>query len=422
MATNALYKILNQYSFEIKKSSPKKQVLFVKAKDKNAAQKNIETELKKNKFVFFRKKDSALSGSTEVTVIDYGKIVKDGSVILVFKPASGGMQETTLNSTITELAPALAFTHGYKPKDVSDFYNFLKSVNHKKSSVYVIDRDIESGKKFVDEFPQSSKFEEKMENAMGVLKYLNDENKKNPIDNVFWGYRAKPMYQGVQISDKHKGDLFVSYKNKKMLGVSLKAGDETSKEPKLNTYVNVVLESLDKDQVNILRTSLYNKVYKRFSSDKTNYDKGSSKKEVLLKLSSLEKTDLTEYDKTYDEGLVIIRDTLTKVFEKNVKTTVDYLNTAIGGTTGGVPLLVVKAYGTSYKILTDEDDVVSFLPKVKKIKSYGSTTSKQDFYIDLIANASEKLVLKFAVRTNKSGDEHKLGQFYNLAVKFNGIV
>jgi hypothetical protein len=40
----------------------------------------------------------------------------------------------------------------------------------------------------------------------------------------------------------------------------------------------------------------------------------------------------------------------------------------------------------------------------------------------LIANASEKLVLKFAVRTNKSGDEHKLGQFYNLAVKFNGIV
>ena len=128
MATNALYKILNQYSFEIKKSSPKKQVLFVKAKDKNAAQKNIETELKKNKFVFFRKKDSALSGSTEVTVIDYGKIVKDGSVILVFKPASGGMQETTLNSTITELAPALAFTHGYKPKDVSDFYNFLKIV------------------------------------------------------------------------------------------------------------------------------------------------------------------------------------------------------------------------------------------------------------------------------------------------------
>jgi hypothetical protein len=133
-----------------------------------------------------------------------------------------------------------------------------------------------------------------------------------------------------------------------------------------------------------LRTSLYNKVYKRFSSDKTNYDKGSSKKEVLLKLSSLEKTDLTEYDKTYDEGLVIIRDTLTKVFEKNVKTTVDYLNTAIGGTTGGVPLLVVKAYGTSYKILTDEDDVVSFLPKVKKIKSYGSTTSKQDFYKEAV--------------------------------------
>jgi hypothetical protein len=26
------------------------------------------------------------------------------------------------------------------------------------------------------------------------------------------------------------------------------------------------------------------------------------------------------------------------------------------------------------------------------------------------------------VRTNKTGDLHKLGQFFNLAVKFNGIV
>jgi hypothetical protein len=28
----------------------------------------------------------------------------------------------------------------------------------------------------------------------------------------------------------------------------------------------------------------------------------------------------------------------------------------------------------------------------------------------------------FSVRTNKSGVEHKLGHFYNLSVKFNGIM
>ena len=415
---NALFNILNKYSYEIKKSSATRQVLYIKDKDKTGAQKDIEKQLTKSKLSFYRKKDNQLSGSTEVTVIDYSFVVKNGTVVLVFKPAAGGMQETTLNSTITELAPALAFTEGYKPKTVQDFYNFLKEVNHDKASVYVVDRDIESGKKFVDEFPKSSKFEEKMENAMGVLKYLHEEHKKRPIKNVLWGYRAKPD----RVDDKHKGDLFIVYKNGKMLGVSLKAGEEKSKEPKLNTYVNVILENLAPKEVDVLRTALYNKVYKRFSSDKTTYDKGQSKKDILSKLSHYEKTDLAGYDKTYDEGLVIIRDTLIKIFEKNVKTTVDYLNKAIGGQDESVPLLVVKAYGKDYKILTDEDDVVVFLPKVKKIKCYASTSSKQDFFIELIASSTDKLVLKFAVRTNKTGDEHKLGQFYNLAVKFNGIV
>ena len=139
-------------------------------------------------------------------------------------------------------------------------------------------------------------------------------------------------------------------------------------------------------------------------------------------MASLEKADVKEYDKLYDDNLDIIREYLTEVFEKNVKKTIGYLNTAIAGKDESVPLIVIKAFSTNYKILTDEDDVAVFLPKVKKIKAYASTTSKQDFYIELSANGSEKLKLKFAVRTNKTGDEHKLGQFFNLAVKFNGIV
>jgi hypothetical protein len=416
--SNPLFSIVNQYPNEVKKTTRTKSVIYIKSKDKTKTQNDIEKELKKQKFSFYRKKDSALSGSTEVTVIDYSHIVKDGIVILVFKPASGGMNETTLNSTITELAPALAFTHGYNPKSVEDFYDFLKTIDHKKSSVYVIDRDIEAGKKFVDEFPQSSKFKDKMENAMGVLKYLNEENKKNPIADVKWGYREKP----AGIDSKHKGDLFLIYKNKKMLGVSLKAGDETSKEPKLNTYVNPILETLDLKQIDELRLELWKKTYKKFSANKFYYDKGQEKKEVIEKLAHLEKTDLKEYDKLYDDGLDIIRNVLTATFAKNVAKTVQYLNVAIAGKDESVPLLVIKAYGTNYKILTDEDDVAVFLPKVKKIKSYPSTTSKQDFYIELFGSGSEKLLLKFAVRTNKTGDEHKLGQFFNLAVKFNGVV
>jgi len=419
MTKNPLYNILNQYAYEIneKKSTKAKQVVTIKAKDKAGAQKEIETKLSKDKFVYYRKKDNALSGSTEVTVIDYNHLVKGGSVILVFKPASGGMNETTLNSTITELAPALAFEGDYKPKSVEDFYSFLKSVDHKKSNVYVAPDNRKAGEDYVNQFPESSKFKEKMENAMGVLKYLYEEHKKRPIAKVYWGYRQKPP----GVDGKHKGDLFLEYKNGKMLGVSLKAGEEGSSEPKLNTYVNVILEEMDMKKVNDLRLKLWNKTYKSFSKDKFYYDKGPEKKEVLKKLEAFERNDLKEYEKMYDNDLEIIRDTLMEVFEKNTKKTVDYLNKAIVGKDESVPLLVIKAYGTNYKILTDEDDVAVFLPKTKSVKCMASPSSKQDFFIELTATAIDRMTLKFSVRTNKTGSEHKLGQFYNLAVKFNGV-
>ena len=417
--SNALYEIVNKYANEVKesKSTRTKIVIFIKTKDKTGSQKEIEKELTKKKFTHYRKKDNALSGSTEVTVVDYDHNVKGGIVVLVFKPASGGMNETTLNSTITELAPALAFSGGYKPKTIEDFYDYLKTVDHKKANVYVASDNRKSGEDYINQFPESSKFKEKMENAMGVLKYLYEEHKKRPISKVYWGYRQKPP----GVDGKHKGDLFLEYKNGKMLGVSLKAGEEGSSEPKLNTYVNVILEELNLKNVNELRLKLWNKTYKNFSKDKFYYDKGPERRQVLEKLDSFEKNDLKEYDKMYDNDLEIIRDTLMEVFEKNTKKTVDYLNKAIVGKDESVPLLVIKAYGTNYKILTDEDDVAVFLPKTKSVKCMASPSSKQDFFIQLTATATDRMTLKFSVRTNKTGSEHKLGQFYNLAVKFNGV-
>jgi hypothetical protein len=420
MATkiDPVVKILNQYTYEFKKdkSNRKKQVYFIKTNDRTRTQKEIEAQLNKAK-IPNRQEKSSLSGSTKVTVIPTPlPTVKDNVTILVFKPASGGMAETTLNSTITELAPALGFVNKMNVKTVEEFYAKLKLVDHKKSSVYVAPRDIKAGEDFVNNFPKSSKFKIKMENAMGVLNWLKGENKVNPISNVFWGYRAKP--EGVD--SKHKGDLFVVYKTGKMLGVSLKAGEEKSSEPKLNTYVNPILEKINPTAIQELRTLLFEKVYKQVGITSINYDK-LEKKQTITKLAELEKSDEKRYNELYDMSLGIIRDTLIHSFEKNVKTSVEYLRKAITGQDGAVPLLVLKAYGTQVKILTDEDDVEVFLNKTKKIKAYASTTSKQDFFIELINTPADKLVMKFSVRTNKTGDEHKLGQFFNLAVKFNGI-
>ena len=418
MATkiHPVIKVLNKFPYELKKKSRNKEVYVVRASNRAATQKEIEDLLIKVKIYNYRKKEPSLSGSTEVTVIDDPE-VKNNQIFLVFKPAAGGMQETTLNSTITELAPAVGFTQKITTKNWQDFYDKVKATDPKKLIVYVNDKDRKSGTEFINNFPKSSKFQTKMENAIGVLNWLKDENKKKPIANVIWGYRAKP--DGVD--SKHKGDLFVVYTDGKMLGVSLKAGDENSSEPKLNTYVNPILEKLDKSDVEKLRNKLYDEIYFKFSTSKEGYDK-IAKRQTITKLAELEKSNPKEYNELYDKGLTMIRNTLVEAFPRDVKKTVNYLREAITGEAGDVPLLVLKAFNTNVKVLTDEDDVGVFLAKTKKVKCYASTTSKQDFFIELIAGKeTDKLVMKFSVRTNKTGDDHKLGQFFNLAVKFNGV-
>ena len=182
------------------------------------------------------------------------------------------------------------------------------------------------------------------------------------------------------------------------------------------------MEAIAPKQIDVLRKELLDSVYSMFGVD-MNYDKtGLAKVKLIKQLAELEKTDVKKYNELYDINLDLIRKCLSTAFENKVSNTVDYLQAAIVGKSGVVPLLVLKAYSNKVKVLTDEDDVGVFLPKTKTVKCYPSTTSKQDFYIELIASPTDKLKLKFAVRTNKTGDLHKLGQFFNLAVKFNGIV
>ena len=106
--------------------------------------------------------------------------------------------------------------------------------------------------------PDSSKFKEKMTNAKGITKYLKKLDSEKKIHNLYWGYRGKP----VGVNNKHKGDLFVEFTDGKLLGVSLKAGTGKTEEPKLNTYVNAVLENLnDNRRINTLKKKIYKLLY-----------------------------------------------------------------------------------------------------------------------------------------------------------------
>ena len=84
------------------------------------------------------------------------------------KPKSGGMGESTLNSSITELFPCIAFEKKLNPTSVEDFMAKLMAIDL-SSCKCIIKSDLPAAEKTVNGAEGSSKFKDKMENALGIL-------------------------------------------------------------------------------------------------------------------------------------------------------------------------------------------------------------------------------------------------------------
>ena len=82
-------------SFEEKKSTKSADVFYARAADRATARKHVGNHFKAQKLPVTVKKTSLSSEDITETQIA-GKVVR-----VVYKPMSGGMTETTLNSTIT---------------------------------------------------------------------------------------------------------------------------------------------------------------------------------------------------------------------------------------------------------------------------------------------------------------------------------
>jgi len=103
------------------------------------------------------------------------------------KPKSGGMGETTLNSSITELFPCIAFEKKIKASNADELMKKLLNVN--LSSLKCIgSADLEAAQETINKADSSSKYKDKMDNALGILDFLNDQHKDKSIENVYWGY------------------------------------------------------------------------------------------------------------------------------------------------------------------------------------------------------------------------------------------
>ena len=336
------------------------------------------------------------------------------------KPKSGGMGESTLNSSITELFPCIAFEKKLNPKNVQDFMQKLMNTDLSKCKC-IIGSDLAAAETTVNSADTSSKFKEKMENALGILDFINDQHNDKSIKNVYWGYRGKP--RGVP--ENHPGDMFIEYTGikPKWLGVSLKAGGKKTKEPQLNTYHNTIFvnsrgpDFKDKAGMAALRKKVYAEVYSKIKDmpliDEYDNRKGKSKTDAAI--NKLPKRDQDSY---YDDYLAIVRQALVDRFNKNKAASMQYIKDAILREAQDVPTIVIKAVGSSYEEVTDRDEVGVFLPQVEFIQAYLSSSgkSKQNWFIALLSG-DEVVTLSMAVRSSTGG---KLKQ-NNLKVTYNGL-
>ena len=296
-----------------------------------------------------------------------------------------------------------------------------------KSLKCVMASDRVAAQETINKADTSTKFNDKMQNAIGVLQYIKDQHKDKSISNVYWGYRAKPA--GVPKS--HPGDMFIKYTDGKLLGVSLKAGGKKTSEPQLNTYVKPVFSAFGETKMmEKLRSTAYKKVYSKINGmpPLENFDGGlngrhKDRRETEKILKEYDKSSNKDYEKDYDEMLEIMRKGVVSLFNKDKKNTLNYIKQEVLRDAPDVPTTVVKAVGSDYEEVTDRDAVGVFLPQVEFIKAVISKSSKQDWFI-ILKSGKDSLTMKMSIRSNKSGHagKKKLGQFpTGLAIKYNGL-
>ena len=396
------------YEKSEKQSTSKRDVYIVRSSDRETDRDEILRNLNQAGI-----KASLGTSSSSVDPID--GIYQNRNFRIFVKPLSGGMGETTLNSSITELFPLIAFEKKYNPKDIISFHQFLLGVDVSKLKC-VGPKDIKAAEETINKADTSTKFKEKMANAIGVLKYIQQEDKNKKIKSLFWGYRAKP----AGVPSKHPGDMFITYNDNKILGVSLKAGGKKTSEPQLNTYIGKVFDEFKDRNYGKLMSLAYKSVYSKIPGmpPERSFIRDRKTKDILRKFNS---TNNAQYEKFYDEYLEIMRQGIIKLFNKNKDNTIKYIKTNILRDAPDVPTIVIKAVGSDYEEVTDKDQLGVFLPQVKFIKATASTSSKQNWFIEL-TSGPDTLKMKMTIRTNKSGHAglKKLGQF-SLAVKYNGL-
>ncbi len=360
-------------------------------------------------------------------------------------PYLSGGEQTTINSTITELFPALAFNSGVHPRTADELEEFIKGVDlssNGASKSFVNSSNIESAKEYITKMARirPAMKKTKLENAVGILNWIYDYHHQREIERVVWGYREKP----TGVPNNHAGDIFIMFKDKKVhpkiMGISLKAGTSKSKEPKLNSYVATTMRKPAWKKkypraVEELKQQLWDEVYSKIPNlpktvNKTNYLVLSSTRQTPNKILQQKMLELFKYDNLMFEALYVRMNTIcrTKLIDMingDVNATKEWIEEEfrLEKKDVDVPMILVKAIGSKAES-SATDPLREFLPAAQSVHAYVKPMSVQEWFIDIKGSNNEKMTLTMTIRSDseyrEAKQKGKLGAFTMLKLLYRG--
>lgn len=360
-------------------------------------------------------------------------------------PYLSGGEQTTINSTITELFPALAFNSGAHPRtadEMEEFINNLDLSSNGASKAFVNSSNVESAKEYITKMSRirPAMKKTKLENAVGILNWIYEYDHQRPIEKVVWGYREKP----TGVPNNHAGDIFIMFKNKKIhpkiMGISLKAGTSKSKEPKLNSYVATTMRKPAWKKkypraVEELKQQLWDEVYSKIpglpkSVNKDNYLVLSTSRQTPNKILQEKMLNLFKYDNLVFEALyvrmnTICRNKLIGMINGDVNATKEWIEDEfrLEKKDVEVPMMLVKAIGSTAQS-SATDPLREFLPAVTSVNAYLKPQSVQEWFIDIKGSNNQKMTLTMTIRSDseyrEAKQKGKLGAFTMLKLLYRG--
>lgn len=318
---------------------------------------------------------------------------------------SGGVSDSTMNSIITEIIPSIFIMYPLLTS-IDDILLNWDSIN-----IFVNQKDKDYAKSIINSFINSSKYELKLKQSLGIVSYIKSNHQN--IKSILWIAKSKPSF----VSKNNHSDILLTLSDDSLLGISIKTGTKSSREPQFNTTVKQIKKFFDNYSVEELSKD----IFALYNIPNITFEDYVSKNDNFISaLLNYKETNPDDYEKLYNTVLKHTKESISRDFLNTSKMKEFISNKILKNSNDNIPIVIIKAIGDSYKEISN-DKINNVFTYIEDIECSYSKTNKQILEVKLNKSGENDPILLFLIRTSNPKPMNKLQQAPNLKVIYIGL-